>query len=298
MTIRHLQIFIEVAQCQKMSEAAKRLFITQPSVSGAIKELEQEYGVKLFERLNKKLYITPAGQTLLDYARHIVRLSGEMEVAMKNESSAQALAIGATVTVGTCLMGPLLQAFYAQHPQASAKVRVENTAQILQKIAASELDAAIVEGQVSTPDVISWEIFQDEMVLLCAPSHPFAQQKEVSLAQLAGEGFVLREKGSGTRELFCSIMQQQGLRVEETWVCNNSQAILNAVALGQGLTVISRLLARDWLQNKRVCEVKVRGYTFGRWFHLVYHKNKFISQTLGDFIELARDKQKIAQMLA
>ena len=110
--------------------------------------------------------------------------------------------------------------------------------------------------------------------------------------------YELREKGSGTRELFCSIMQQQGLRVEETWVCNNSQAILNAVALGQGLTVISRLLARGWLQNKRVCEVKVRGYTFGRWFHLVYHKNKFISQTLGDFIELARDKQKIAQMLA
>lgn len=111
MTIRHLRIFIMVAESGSMTMAAKLLFISQPSVSQAIREIEENYGVKLFERLSKKLYITESGQLLLEYARHIVKSFDEMEVELKNTGKSIRLRIGATITVGTCMLPPMIQEF-------------------------------------------------------------------------------------------------------------------------------------------------------------------------------------------
>lgn len=154
MTIRHLKVFLAVAETGKMSAAADQLFIAQPSVSQAIADIEKYYNVRLFERLSRKLYITPAGERLLDYARHIVALFDEMELEMKYSTEHTTLKIGGTVTVGTTILSELVSRFEAENPPVTLTVLVDNTPVIESMILKSDLDLGLVEGEVSSEDLI------------------------------------------------------------------------------------------------------------------------------------------------
>ena len=145
MSIRHLRIFITVASLQNMSAAAEQLFITQPSVSQAIKELEQYYGVRLFERLSKKLYLTQSGEALLKYATHLIQSFDEMETMMKNKSDVISLRIGASITVGGSLINRILNEFNEQHPKIKTQVMIRNTRKIERLLLSSKFDVALVE---------------------------------------------------------------------------------------------------------------------------------------------------------
>ena len=184
MTIRHLKVFLAVAETGKMSAAADQLFIAQPSVSQAIADIEKYYNVRLFERISRKLYITPAGEQLLDYARHIVALFDEMELEMKYSAEHTTLKIGGTVTVGTTILSELVSRFEAENPPVTLTVLVDNTPVIESMILKSDLDLGIVEGEVSSEDLIQIPAVEDEMVLICGPGHPFSGRKTVSLDEL------------------------------------------------------------------------------------------------------------------
>lgn len=284
MTIRHLEIFISVCNYGKMSLAAEKLFIAQSSVSQAIAEIEQCYGVKLFERLSKKLYITEAGESLLKYAHHIVSLFDEMEEDISNKNKNATLKIGATITVGTCVLNDILKAFQKKNFQVKTQIFVENTGVIEDMILKNALDIGIVEGVIKSNDIISVPIMPDELILVCPTSHEFSKLDSVELKQLQNQDFILREKGSGTRELFEKLLVYHGISINEKWVCNNSEAIKNAVINGQGLTVISEMLVREAIDNKKLHTVKIKGVKLARSFNLVYHKNKYISDNLKSFI--------------
>jgi len=284
MTIRHLKIFIAVCDCGKMSLAAEKLFIAQPSVSQAISEIEQYYGVKLFERLSKKLYITEAGESLLKYARHIVSLFEEMEEEVSSKGKNPILKIGATITVGTCILNEVLKKFQEQNPQIKTRVFVENTDTVEDMILKSILDVGIVEGEIKSGDIITIPIIPDELVLVCSNTHEFSELDEIEIEQLQDKDFILREKGSGTRELFEKSLEKAGVSINEKWVCNNSEAIKNAVINGHGLTVISRMLVERELESKKLHALEIKGVKFSRTFKLVYHKNKYLSDNLKSFI--------------
>ena len=145
MTIRHLRIFIAVAETGKMGLAAKQLYIAQPTVSQVISDMEKSYGVKLFERLSKKLYITPQGERLLSYARHIVSLFDEMERSMRNSSAQVLLRVGATITVGSCVLSPIIRRYEELFPLSQVQVFVDNTRLIEEMLLESQLDVALVE---------------------------------------------------------------------------------------------------------------------------------------------------------
>lgn len=284
MTIRHLKVFIAVCECGKMSLAAKKLYISQPSVSQAISEIEHHYGIKLFERLSKKLFITEAGEKLLSYARHIVTLFDEMEDSISAKSNNFSLKIGATITVGTCVINSILNPFERNCPEVKTQVIIENTAIIEGMLLKNQLDIGVVEGEIKSSDIVKFPIIPDELILVCPPSHQLSNLESINIEQLQDLDFVLREKGSGTRELFEKALENSKITINEKWTCNNSEAIKNAVINNQGLTVISKMLVEKELQCKKLHHILINDVKLSRNFNLVYHKNKYLSDHLKSFI--------------
>ncbi len=286
MTLRNLRIFLAVADCGSMSEAAKKMHIAQPSVSGTIGEIEDQYGVRLFERLGRRLYITPTGTQLCEYARHILSMYDAMEQRLKNANETDVLRVGATVTVGTCILGNLLQRYIAETQNQPPQVVVDNTRVVEQKLLKSELDVGVVEGRIHSADLLSHVMMQDPLVLVCAhDKNPFAGKKYIHLEDLADIPFILREEGSGTREVFEQVMPHACIQ----WVCNNSEAILRGVEMGFGMTVISRRLAAERLRTGSLVEIPVADATFERSFYIVWHKNKYMSDSMVQFTEICQE---------
>jgi len=285
MTLRHLTIFLAVYDEKNMTAAAEKLHIAQPSISQAVAELESHYNIKLFERLGRKLYITQAGQKLAGYARHILHLHREAEIAMNEITDRGLLRIGASVTVGTCLLHRLIRRFMAINTNTRIYPVVNNTKIIEDMLLLDQLDLGLVEGKVHSPLLAVTPFMKDELVLITAPTHPLAEKKKVNIAELNEREFLVREEGSGTRELFESVMASQGIGWTVAGVYNNAEAIKEAVAEGIAVTVISRMSVQNEVKRKDIAIIEVEGVSFQRQFSVVYHKNKFISPPLERFIQ-------------
>jgi len=163
MTIRHLKIFVTVAECGKMRKAAELLYISQPSVSQAVQELENYYGVKLFDRLSQKLYLTDMGKLLLPYARRTVEIIENTDKVMKNAGEYSTLRIGASVSVGTYLINDIIDKLEESIDKIETSVVVNNTYIVEEMIRNSKLDVAIVEGMVEGNDIIKLPLYNDEL---------------------------------------------------------------------------------------------------------------------------------------
>lgn len=285
MSIRHLRIFIMVAECQKMSEAAEKLFITQPSVSQAIKEIEDYYGVKLFERLSKKLYITESGEYLLKYARHIVQSFDEMEMGLKNKGQNVSLRIGATITVGSCMLNDIINKIEKENKDISTKITVNNTEVIQKMLLNSELDVAIIEGIVSHKDLITKPICTDKLIVVVGKNHKFYSKNEISINELIGEDIISREEGSGGKKIFENILKNNNIDVNIKWSSTDTQAIKNAVIDGRGLAVLSSMIVEDEIKEGTLHKVSLKEINMFREISVVYHKNKFMSKYLKCFLE-------------
>ncbi|MGI5960136.1 MAG: LysR family transcriptional regulator [Massiliimalia sp.] len=298
MTIRHLRIFIEVAESGKMSLAANKFFLSQPTVSQVIAELEEHYHTRLFERLSKKLYITDSGRTLLHYAKQVVSSFDDLEYTMLHSFSSQPLRIGASVTVGTCLVNPIIDEFHKSNPDTEVEVHVNNTHIIEELLLNSQLDLALVEGKIKSPNLTVTPVIDDFLVLVCGKDHPFAQRNVVCLQELSKEKFILREAGSGTRELFETYMKAKNVPIQVSWICNNSEAIKNAILDNHGISVISARLLEKEIREGSIHIVRVQDclqYSECIWkreFSLVIHKNKYITPAMSamlDTIQSFRD---------
>lgn len=281
MTIRDLEIFIAVAETGKMGTAAKKLYISQPTVSHAITQIEDEYHIKLFERLSKKLYITEVGTELLNYAKHILVNFHEMEQYLNHASDQLCLHVGASLTVGSFFLSDIISQFEEKNPKISIRVYIDNSKNIIQKIADGTLDIAVIEGNVKTKDVITKEIYEDEMVFICGKNHPFASKKSICLADLKNKDFVLREEGSGTREFLTNLTEDRGIPIVEKWVCHSSDSIINIVASGQGVSILSKTLLAH---QDNVKQIPIEDFLLRRSFKMIYHKDKYLSAALKKLI--------------
>lgn len=289
MTIRHLRIFIEVVDCGKMSTAASNLFISQPTVSQAIKELEDHYGMLLFERLSKKLFITENGKKLLSYARNVVKQFDDMEELIFDTGYVEKIRLGATITVGECLLSDIRNSFEKANPQVETYAYINNTRIIEDKLLKSELDIGIVEGKIENSDLISIPEVNDFLVLACSTSHPFAKKKRVKLLELANENFAMREEGSGTRELFQRYMENHGMTIKIACEANSTYAIKRAVIENQNLAVISIRLLEKEIKNGQIHAIVNTEYDWDRYFNIVYHKNKYITDEMKSLIDIVKN---------
>ena len=285
MTLRAMEVFLAVVDTGSMRAAAETLYISQPSVSGVIADLEKEYGVRLFERLGKKLYITPEGETLAGYARRMLSLREEADRRMGNLADDTPLRIGATVTVGACVIGDLLRRL----PGPPARVLCNNTRVIEQQLLTNRLDAALVEGRVRSRDLRATPVIRDCLLLICRQDSAFAGRAGVPLAEIAAAPLLLRERGSDTRAALDRVFEERGLRAQVAWECNNTQAILNAVRQGFGVALLSPCLLRG--QGEGLAAVPVSDCDFTRWFSVAVHRDKFIGERLRAFLDLCAQWQ-------
>jgi len=288
-TIRHLKIFIEVVDSGKMSIAAAKFFISQPTVSQAIRELEEHYGVLLFERLCKKLYITEKGKKLLSYARNVVKQFDDMEEMMFQANHVEKIRIGATMTVGNCILSDVIKNFKEINPQIETYSYVNNTKDIEEKLLRSELDIGIVEGKIKSPDLVSIPEVNDCLVLACSTKHTFAKKKTVKLSELVDENFAMREQGSGTRELFERYMLENGMSVKVAFEGNSSASIKKAVIENQCLAVISIRLVEEEIKNGQIHVIQSMECDWDRYFSIVYHKNKFVTDEMKSLIKVVKN---------
>lgn len=292
MTNRNLEIFVAVAECGKMSLAARTLYITQSSVSQAISEIEKEYGVLLFERLSRRLHLTDTGRDFLEYAKKTLALQQEMDNFLRDTSKRKKIRIGATVTVGSSLISPIVSQLKALDPDISPEVTVANTHLLEEKLLRSSLDICFVEGMIKHPDIIVEHVMDDEMVFVCGPHHPFYGRDTISIEELDGMPLILREQGSGTRAQVELAMHSRHLELNAPWECCSSDAIINAVSYDHAATIISKRLVEGYSESGRLWCCPIPEVDFNRSFSLVYHKDKLLSSTMLQFMDICRGYEK------
>lgn len=286
MTFRHLQIFITVCDKLNMTAAAESLFLSQPAVSQAISELEKHFGVRLFERLSKKLYLTKAGNSLLYYARYIIQMNSQAEKEMRLINKRNFIRIGASVTIGAYILPKLILKFKELNSENTVEVIEDNTAKIEELILRDQLDLALVEGETTSPDLIRKSFMEDELVLICGASHRFAAMTSVNPHELETEPFIVREKESGTRKKFEEVMAEKELSWHASWTCNNVDSIKMAVAAGLGVSVISKFAVINEVCSGQLCNKEIDGLHFNRHYKMIYHKDKYLSPAMQRFIKL------------
>lgn len=280
MTIRHLKIFTTVADAGGMSKAAKELHITQPSISQAIAELERYYGVKLFERLSQKIYLTKEGELMLSFSRHILDSFEQMEKAMNQAVEKSSLRIGCSVSVGTCLIEEILDEAWERIPQCQISVVVANSSEIERAILTNEVDIGIVEGILKNKDLVITPVCEDELVVVCGRQHPLGRETSVTLDMLQGQDYASRESGSAERNQYEKLFEEAGLQLNRVFCSTNTEAIKNAVIHGRGIAVFSRRMVKEEVARGDMLVIRVRDIEVKRNIDLVMHKNKYISNEI------------------
>ncbi len=289
MTLRNLQIFQAVAECGNMTKAAEKLFVSQPSVSLAISDIEKEYDVVLFERLPGKLRLTSTGQVLLGYAKSMLRTEWDMEQYLNGESNNSCVRIGATVTVGSAFLAELIQKMKQEMPNVNYHVTVANTSVVEKMIIDGEADIALVEGKLEDSNLETKLIMRDNLVMICANDNPFSERNEISIQELRGVPLILREPQSGTREHFLRVMMENGIETVVRWSSFSYGAIIDAVQHDLGVGIISELLARKYEKLGMIHVCNLTGGDFSRSFKLTYQKNKYINKVMLDFFRICGD---------
>lgn len=288
MTLRHLKIFVTVCETGSATGAGEKLYLAQPSVSLAISELEGYYGIKLFDRISKRLCITEVGKQFLQYATHIVGLFDEMEREVKDLDGIGIIKVGASVTIGNHLLPKIVAEFKENHPKMDVRVVVDNSDKIRKYILSNQIDIGLVEGIEHSEYVVEKKFRDDELVMICAKNHKFADVDNVEIADLAKEMFVLREEGSAGREIFDAKMLLLGFKINIAWESVSTQAIVRAVEAGFGVSILPYLLVKDALEKGRISRFLMNGIRFERNFSVIYHKNKYLTKSLNDFMELCK----------
>lgn len=286
MTIRHLKIFIAVATYGKMRQAAETLYISQPAVSQAIKELEIYYNTRLFERLTQKLYLTEDGTKLLNHARYVVDSFDNLDLMMKQQVTSPKIRIGGSVSVGTYLLNDIMDQMEYAVKDLEFKVVVDNTSTIEELIKTSQLDMAIVEGVIDCYELIQLPIYKDELVIIVGKGHSLYQKERVTLDELKNEVWIAREEGSINRNQYEQLLTEKNYTFKRKWICTNTETIKQTVARGRGLAIISRLIIQNELSEGLLRILSIDGLHVTRDINLIYHKEKFISPILKTFIEV------------
>lgn len=284
MTLRHLRIFTAVCSAGGVTAAAQQLYLSQPAVSLAIGELEQEYGVPLFDRMGRKLYLTEAGRKLLAYASHLVTLWDEMEAEVRDWAQEGDLRLGSSVTIGSDLLPRLLLAYRTGYPRARVQVFIENSESVERRVLQGEIDLGLVEGVPQSEYLIRHPFARDELVLLCGPEHPLAARESIGLKELQDQSFLMRERGSAGRDIWESILKAQDILLTPLWESISTQAILRGVEAGLGITVLPERMAKQALEEGRVHRVCVEGVSLQRDLSVIYHRNKYLTPAAQTFL--------------
>ena len=288
MNLNDLRVFEAVASAGSMTTAARQLRVTQPAVSKRLAELEADLGMPLFDRVPRGVRLTPAGQTLLPHARRILSVADAAETELHELGSLGTgrLSIGASTTIGSYLIPQLFGRFHRLYPGVSLELEIGNTAQIQRAVVDDRLDMGLTEGFV-TSDALDVEVVaEDDMVAIVAPGHPVLTRAPLRAAELADLPVLMREPGSGTRDVIEAALSQRGLSLTPAMSLGSTEALKNGVAAGLGVAIVSRLTVELELATGRLAELAVTDLAIHRGLHLLQLRGKTPSPALTAFVQL------------
>ena len=287
-TLRQLEVFLATARAQTLSHAARTLAMSQSAASDALAGLEQQFDVRLFDRIGKRLQLNETGRSLLPAVEELLVRARELEAALGRQEATGPLAVGATLSIGNYLAVPIMLRYMAENPGTRVTLDVANTVTIAQKIARFEIDVGLIEGEVRDPEleVTPWR--DDELVAFCAPQHPLAARLRLGERELLAATWILREPGSGTRQAFDRAMLGLLPQLDVLLELQHTEAIKRAVESGVGIGCLSRATLQEAFARGSLVPLDVPGRDFTRRFYIVLHRHKYRSAGIRRWVELCR----------
>jgi DNA-binding transcriptional LysR family regulator len=285
-TLRQLEVFLATASHSNISRAAGQLFMTQSAASNALKGLEQHYDVKLFDRIGKRLQLNDQGKLIRPQAEALLAQARELELLLQQQAENGLLQVGASLTIGNYLAVGLVAEYTRLHPDSQIKLQVENTESIAAKVINFEIDIGLIEGEINLPelDVTSWQ--DDELIVFCAPDHSLAAVQMINDEHLLEAQWVLREKGSGTRQTFDRAMHGLLPQLDISLELQHTEAIKRAVESKLGIGCLSKVALNDAFEKGRLLPLKTPTRNFKRQFYFIIHRQKYRSVILKRWLEL------------
>ncbi|MBX3705518.1 MAG: LysR family transcriptional regulator [Pseudomonadales bacterium] len=287
-SFRQLEVFLAAARVENLSRAAERLAMSQSAASGALRDLEEQFDVQLFDRIGKRLQLNALGRALQPRAEALLAQARELERALERHEDLGLIKVGATLTIGNYLAVELIARFLKEQPDAAVTLEVGNTAQIAAAVRAFELDVGLIEGELhdSELEVTTWR--EDELVVFCAPGHPLARRRRLSDRDLRAATWILREQGSGTRQAFDRAMHGLLPELHVLLELQHTEAIKRAVEAELGLGCLSRIALADEFARRRLVPLEVPGRSLARRFYFILHRAKYRGTGLERWLALCR----------
>lgn len=287
LTLRQMQIFVAVARAGSTTAAAREISLSQSATSAALNELEALLGGKLFNRVGRGLVLNEHGRSMLPRARALIEAARglESEFGAEGRSSAPTLRIAASTTIGNYVLPGVLAAYRRKQPAARFDMRIANTQQVVEAVASFDADLGFIEGPTTEPQVTLIPWIADELVVVCSPRDALARRGErVKLEALREADWLLREPGSGTREMVERMLQPHLHQLKTGIDLGSAQAIMEAAAEGVGITCLSLHAVRDMLKLEKLVRLHTALPRMRRTFYIAHHEHRYISPTLERFI--------------
>jgi DNA-binding transcriptional LysR family regulator len=288
MADRRLQVFYTVAKQLSFTKAADILYMTQPAVTFQVKQLEEHFTTRLFERSHGKISLTPAGELVMGYAERILALTAEMEARVGELTGQVAgpLMIGASTTIAEYQLPRILGEFKERFPQVQARLTVANSETVAAKVAEHSLDVGLIEAPSHNPHLTTLACCEDELVMICSPNHALASRHSVTAKELAEHPYVSREHGSGTREVVDDFFKNNGVNPDDLHIemeLGSREAIKGAVEANLGIAIMSASTVVKEMQLGTLAAVPLKP-RLTRVLSMVYATEKFRSKLLDAFI--------------
>lgn len=296
MADRRLQVFRAVAKQLSFTKAAEVLFMTQPAVTFQIKQLEEHFNTRLFDRGHGRISLTSAGELVLEYAERILGLSAEMDVRMGEMTGeiGGSLLVGASTTIAEFMLPRILGEFKSSYARVHPRLIVANSETIETRVAEHTLDIGFIESPSHQPNLQTETCCEDELIVICSPKFPLAKMKDVAAAKLAEYPYISREPGSGTREFTDEYFQKAGIAPEQmnlVMELGSPIAMNGVVETGLGFAIASRASVAKAQRLGDLVAIPLKPRLI-RTLSMVYPKEKFRSRLVTTFVEFAATRLK------
>ena len=297
MDLHQIEIFCTLIKLRSFSRAAEALSLTQPTVSGHIKNLEADLGVRLLDRLGKRVVPTEAGEVLFRHGQKLLSLRdhARQEIAGISGTVSGLLKIGGSTIPGAYVLPAMIGAFRKKYPSAAIQLVIDDTAKVAEAVVNGDLHIGVVGARLPDTRLEAHPFLKDELVIAVPSGHPWVGKKTVTAEELAGEPFILRENGSGTRRIMEERIGKAGLSVADLQtvaVVGSSDAVRQAVKAGLGVSILSVRALRDDIAAGRLAAVRLRGIRLERSFSVILLKGRTRSPLGKAFFDFLMGKKR------
>jgi DNA-binding transcriptional LysR family regulator len=298
MDLHRLEIFCKLMETRSFSKTGQELNLTQPTVSGHIKTLEEQIGLRLFDRHRRMVRPTSAALVLQEFAEKMLDMSREAGFALERFRGriGGRLCLGGSTIPGTYIMPQLIGKFHRIYPETELRLVLDDTTGLVARVAEGEVEVGLVGALASRENVILEPVLEDQMVLVAPPDHRWASSgKPVKVKNLAETPFIIREEGSGTRAAMLESLKAHGLSLEDLMVVaemGSTEAVRQSVKSGLGVSILSRVAVDDLIKMDAVRVVAVTGLNLKRRFYLAYHGQRTRSPASNAFMDFLRNEAR------